>query len=89
MVYIYIKIHEISDCIVMVNYMELNKIKDCNSCTTKASLFVHQRVEEMHIKVHEIPVSGYLVMAPVGRTEGQTESDGYGQNNIPPPSAGG
>ena len=45
---------------------------------------MHDVVIVIHIKYkfHEIPFSGYLVMA----TEGWT--DGHGQNYIPPPSAG-
>ena len=35
---------------------------------------------------YEIPFSGYVEMAPDGRTEGRT--DGHGQTYIPPPSAG-
>ena len=33
-------------------------------------------------KIHEIPSSGYLLMAPNG------QKDGHGQNYIPPPLAG-
>ena len=37
-------------------------------------------------KFHEIPYCGYFKMAPDGPKDGRT--DGHGQNNIPPPSAG-
>ena len=38
-------------------------------------------------KFHEIPLSGYLVMAPDGRRDSR-QTDGHGQNYNPPPSAG-
>ena len=55
----------------------LNRFKGCNSCNTLISM--------MELDAHQRLISGYLVMAPDGRTNGRT--DGHGQNYIPPPSS--
>ena len=49
---------------------------------------MHHIIIVIHIKYkfHEIPFSGYIVMAPDRRTERRT--DGHGQTYISPPSAG-
>ena len=58
--------------------MILNQFKGFNSLTTEVSqtkLAMHDIVIVIHIlyKFYEIPLSGYLVMAPDGRTEGRTD----------------
>ena len=55
--------------------------------TSRTKLDVHHIIIVIHIyyKFHEIPFSGYVVMAPDGRTVGRM--DGHGQTYIPPPSA--
>ena len=72
---------------IMANCTNLNQFKGYSSCATKARLTkldVHHIIIVIHIqyKFHEIPFSGYLVMAPDGRT------DGHGQNYIPPAFGG-
>ena len=63
-----------------------DQYKGNNSSTTKAvltKLDVHQRiiVIYIHIKFHQNPLIGYLVMATDGR-------DGQEENYVRPPSAG-
>ena len=90
----YFKFHEIpvSGYSIMANFVGLNHLKGCNLiCNTRDSLTkagLHHGVIVIYkcIKFHEIPYSGYLVMAPDRRKDGRT--DGLGQNNIPPPSPG-
>ena len=53
----------------MAHFLIINQNKGNNSCTTDAILTkfdVHQRIKVIyaHLKFHQIPLVGYLVMAP-------------------------
>ena len=72
----------------MANCMNLNQFKGYSSCATKARLTkldVHHIIIVIHIqyKFHDIPFSGYLAMAPDGRTDMDKTIP-----PPPPPSAG-
>ena len=74
----------------MAQLLILNQCKGNNSCTTDAiltKLKVHQRIVVIyiHIKFHQIPLIGYLVMAPDRHDEW---TEGHEENYIPPPPAG-
>ena len=56
---------------------------------TKLKVNQHIMVIYIHIKFHQIPLIGYLVMAPDGRDRRMEErTDGHGENYIPPPLVG-
>ena len=70
---------------LLLNLLICNHYKGSNSNSTDAiltNLDVHQRIMVIHIcihiKFHQIPFIGYLVMAPGGR-EGRTDG-GHWQN---------
>ena len=60
--------------LVILNLLILNQYKGNNSCTTNAiltKLDVRQYIMVIciHLKFHQIPLTGYLVMAPDGPEE--------------------
>ena len=92
LIHFHYKFHEILflGFLVMAQLLIVNQYKGNNSCTSDAfltKLKVHQRIVVIyiHIKVYQIPLIGYLVMAPDGHDEW---AEGHGENYIPPPPAG-
>ena len=79
--------------LLRLNLLILSQYRGNNACITDAiltKLNVHQRIEVIYIliKFHQIPLIGYLVMAPDGRDKQKDEWMDMEKNYIPPPSAG-